>query len=105
MLFPSSGGCIFVVIFSKTNDSYRVQCIVVTMSGVESFLRPFRGRGDDLSAFWSKFTVLSSARGWNTDEKRMSHLPLFLDGAAFVLYDQLSNEDKRDPAIIVCSAL
>ena len=100
MLFPSSGGCIFVVIISKTNDSYRVQCIVVTMSGVESFLRPFRGRGDDLSAFWSKFTVLSSARGWNTDEKRMSHLPLFLDGAAFVLYDQLSNEDKRDPAIV-----
>ena len=31
---------------------------------LDSFLKPFRGRGDNFQTFWSKFLVLADANGW-----------------------------------------
>ena len=63
---------------------------------LDSFLKPFRGRGDNFQTFWSKFIVLAEANGWDTDAKRMAKLPLLLDGAAYTVVDQLSTDDKKD---------
>ena len=57
---------------------------------LDSFLKPFRGRGDNFQTFWSKFIVLAEANGWDTDAK-------LLDGAAYTVVDQLSTDDKKDP--------
>ena len=65
---------------------------------LDSFLKPFRGRGDNFQTFWSKFLVLADANGWDTGEKKMAKLPLLLDGAAYTVVDQLSADDKKDPA-------
>ena len=65
---------------------------------LDSFLKPFRGRGDNFQTFWSKFLVLADANGWDTGEKKMAKLPLLLDGAAYTVIYQLSADDKKDPA-------
>ena len=64
---------------------------------LDSFLKPFRGRDDNFQTFWSKFLVLAEANGWDTDDKKMSKLPLLLDGAAYTVVDQLPSADKKKP--------
>ena len=66
---------------------------------VGNFLRQFRGNGDDFEAFWEKFLVLARLQKWDTDEKKMNHLPLFLDGDAFLVFRKLSDDDK-DAAVV-----
>eukprot|EP00117_Sycon_ciliatum_P041473 scpid101670/ scgid30325/ len=62
------------------------------------FLKPFKGvRGDDLASFWKKFEVLCVAEKWDSDDDKMARLPLLLDGAAFVVVDQMSDDDRKDP--------
>ena len=62
------------------------------------FLKPFKGvRGDDLASFWKKFEVLCVAEKWDSDDDKMARLPLLLDGAAFVVVDQMSDGDRKDP--------
>ena len=62
---------------------------------VDNFLRPFRGRQDDFPAFWEKFLVLAKIQKWDDDEAQMLHLPLFLDGDAFLVFSKLPDSDQR----------
>ena len=65
---------------------------------VDRFVRQFRGRGDNFEQFWDKFMVLAAVQKWDSDEKKMDHLPLFLDGDAFLVYTRMSDTDKKKPA-------
>ena len=62
---------------------------------VDNFLRPFRGRQDDFHAFWEKFLVLAKIQKWDDDEAQMLHLPLFLDGDAFLVFSKLADSDQQ----------
>ena len=70
-------------------------CNTMSTFKFDSFVRPFRGKGDNLAAFWSKFLVLGELHKWDSEEKQMAHLPLLLDGSAFLVFDQLSAEDQK----------
>ena len=63
---------------------------------LDTFLRPFRGYSDDLQAFWSKFNVTADIQKWDDDSKKAEKLPLFLDGEAYIVWDELSDADKKD---------
>lgn len=65
---------------------------------VESFVRSFWGDGaDDWKSFRQKFKVLAEIQGWDTEEKRMRHFPLFLEWDAFLVFTKiLLSEDKKD---------
>ena len=52
---------------------------------LDGYLKPFRGRGDNLSAFRSKFSILCTSNGWDTDEKKAANVMLLIDGAAFTI--------------------
>ena len=67
----------------------------MTSIKVDGFLRPFRGKVDDWSRFWNKFQVLASIQGWDTEGKRTKHLPLFLEGDAFLVYTRMADADKK----------
>ena len=62
---------------------------------VDNFLRPFRGRQDDFHAFWEKFLVLAKIQRWDDDVAQMLHLPLFLDGDAFLVFSKLADSDQQ----------
>ena len=62
------------------------------------FLRPYRGAKDDLDQFWRKFEVTATLQKWTDDTKKMENLPLFLESEAFLVWDELSDEDKKKPA-------
>ena len=40
---------------------------------LDGFLKPYRGKEDDLATFWSKFMVLANVQKWDTDAKKMAH--------------------------------
>ena len=63
----------------------------------DNYLRPFRGRGDDFEVLWQKFLVLCTLQKQDTDIKKMSVLPLFLDGDAFQVFTQMSADDQKKP--------
>ena len=42
--------------------------------------------------------VLAAVQKWDSDEKKMDHLPLFLDGDAFLVYTRMLDTDKKKPA-------
>ena len=67
---------------------------------LDNFLRPFRGKSDDLAAFWDKFLVLAEISKWDTDAKKMAHFPLFLEGDAFLFFNKFSAENKKDSSIV-----
>ena len=67
---------------------------------IDAFVRPFRGYDDDLHAFWLKFLVAAGLQKWDTDEKKAQNIPLFLDSEAYVVWNELSDADKKDPAKI-----
>ena len=58
----------------------------------------FEGEEIISSNFWDKFMVLAAVQKWDSDEKKMDHLPLFLDGDAFLVYTRMSDTDKKKPA-------
>ena len=62
---------------------------------LEGFVKPFRGRGDNWDVFWSKFTVLAEVSGWDTEDKYMARLPLFLEGDAFLVFSTMPTADKK----------
>ncbi|XP_065189499.1 uncharacterized protein LOC135820118 [Sycon ciliatum] len=64
-------------------------------SKFDSYLKQYRGARDDFDVFWRKFMVAAQLQQWTTEEKRMAQLPLFLDGDAFLVWDELSDEDKK----------
>ena len=65
---------------------------------LDGFLKPYRGKGDDLQTFWSKFQVLADIQKWDTEEKRMQHLPLLLDGQAFKVITAMAPDDRKKEA-------
>ena len=67
---------------------------------LDGFLKPYRGKEDDLEAFWSKFMVLAKVNKWNDDETKMTHLPLMLDRGAYLVFDALSDTDKKDAGAV-----
>ena len=46
---------------------------------LDGFLKPFRGKGENVDVFWYKFLVLSRVNKWNDDATKMSYLPLLMD--------------------------
>ena len=64
---------------------------------LDGFLKPYRGKEDDLEAFWSKFLVLANANEWDNDDKKAKYLPLLLDKAAYTVYDALDDGKKKKP--------
>ena len=86
-----------------TRKRHRLEVFLVVVTSVkmsfklDGFLRPYRGKEDDLSAFWSKFLVLAAANSWDTEEKKATHLPLLLDKAAYQVFDALSDDNKKKP--------
>ena len=63
---------------------------------LDSFVRPFRGYADDLNAFWSKFMVTTAIQKWNSDAQKAQKMPLFLDGEAYIVWDDLSADNKKN---------
>ena len=62
---------------------------------LEDFVKPFKGKGDTWDLFSSKFSVLADVSGWDTEDKYMSRLPLFLEGDAFLVFTRMSDVDKK----------
>ena len=62
---------------------------------LEGFVKPFKGKGDTWDLFWSKFSGLADESGWDTEDKYMSRLPLFLEGDAFLVFTRMSDADKK----------
>ena len=62
---------------------------------LDGFLRPFRGKADDWPRSWEKFQVLASIQGWDSEAKRTRHLPLFLEGDAFLVFTRMAEADKK----------
>ena len=40
--------------------------------------------------------VLANIQKWDTDAKKMAHILLMLDKAAYLVYDALSDNEKKD---------
>ena len=64
---------------------------------LDSFIHPYRGKRDDLEAFWSKFMVTAALQTWGTGTKQMDNLMLFLDGEAYTVWDEMPTADRKDP--------
>ena len=62
---------------------------------VDNFVWQFRGKGDNFETFWEKFLVLADLQKWDTDVKKMQHLPLFLDGDAFLSFGVCQMQTRR----------
>ena len=62
-----------------------------------NYLWAFHRKGEDFPTFWEKFGVLTTVSKWDSEEDKMNHLPLFLDGDAFLVFSQMSEEDKKKP--------
>ena len=67
---------------------------------MDVFERPFRGgkTGPTFEAFWKKILVAGTLQKWDTDAKPLANLPLFLEDEAFFVWDELSDDDKKDRA-------
>ena len=64
------------------------------------FCAPILGgnTGPTYETFWKKFLVAGTLQKWDTDAKLLVNLPLFLEDEAFLVWDELSDEDKKDRA-------
>ena len=62
--------------------------------------RPFRGGNTSptFEAFWKKILVAGMLQKWASDAKLLANLPLFLEDEAFLVWDELSDDDKKDRA-------
>ena len=63
------------------------------------FVKPFGG-GDGFQEFWQKFQVLCRVKQWNSVQKRMDRLPLFLEGEAFLVWSGISRSDQLDEDVV-----
>ena len=70
------------------------------MSKAEGYLRPCRGKIDDFQTFWAKFDVLATIKKWDTEEKKMAQLPLFLEQDAFLVFSRMAADDKKSSAAV-----
>ena len=62
----------------------------------ESLLKNFKGAADDdFGLFWKKFLIVCKIQKWSTEQKRMEHLPLFLEGEAFTVWSEI-DESVQD---------
>ena len=52
------------------------------------------GGGTGFDSFWARFQVVAVLQKWDTGEKRMAKLPLFLDGEALTVYNEMSALDS-----------
>ena len=68
---------------------------------VDGFVKPFKGKHDDWDMFWVKFQVIGECSGWDTEEKLMTRLPLFLESDALLVYSEMPTDDKKDKAKVV----
>ena len=68
---------------------------------MDNFLKPFRGKDESWDPLWEKFQVLADIQGWDTEVKIMKHLPLFLDGDAFLVYSRMATADKKSKEKVV----
>eukprot|EP00117_Sycon_ciliatum_P011312 scpid18689/ scgid1770/ Gag-Pol polyprotein; Matrix protein p10; p20; Capsid protein p25; Nucleocapsid protein p14; Protease p15; Reverse transcriptase/ribonuclease H p90; Integrase p46 len=68
---------------------------------VDGFVKPFKGKHDDWDMFWVKFQVIGECSGWDTEEKLMKRLPLFLESDALLVYSKMPTDDKKDKAKVV----
>ena len=66
----------------------------------DALVRTYRGSQDDLDLFWRKFLVAAELQKWDSDEKKMANLPLFLEGDAFLVWDELSSDEKKDMEVV-----
>ena len=63
---------------------------------VDSFLKPFRGTSsEDFDVFWQKFSVLAKIQKWSDDAAMLLHLPLFLEGDAFLVFSKMADDDRK----------
>lgn len=67
-------------------------------AGMHSFLKKYRGGSDDFDEFWRKFLVTANIQKWSTEAARMENFPLFLERDAFLVWDELSDDDKKSQA-------
>ena len=67
----------------------------------DALVRTYRGSQDDLDLFWRKFLVAAELQKWDSDEKKMANLPLFLEGDAFLVWDELSSDEKKDMEVVL----
>ncbi|XP_065196213.1 uncharacterized protein LOC135827687 [Sycon ciliatum] len=58
------------------------------------------GRGEDLEVFLTKFQLTAGHHGWTNKAQRAAQLPMFLEGQAFVVWNQLRDRDKKDDKTI-----
>ena len=64
---------------------------------LEGLVKPYRGKNDlSWDVFWSKFLVLAEVSCWDTDDKKMARLPLFLEGDAYLVFSRMPATDKKD---------
>ena len=66
----------------------------------DALVRTYRGSQDDLDLFWRKFLVAAELQKWDSDEKKMANLPLFLEGDAFLVWNELSSDEKKDMDVV-----
>eukprot|EP00117_Sycon_ciliatum_P027502 scpid113988/ scgid22327/ len=62
---------------------------------VDSFLRTFKGSGEDFERFWEKFEVLAEIQTWNDEAKLMKNFPLFLEENAFLVFSRKDAADRK----------
>ena len=58
------------------------------------------GGGDGFQEFWQKSQVLCRVKQWNSVQKRMDRLPLFLEGEAFLVWSLISQSDQLDEDVL-----
>ena len=46
---------------------------------MDSYLRPFKAKGDNFEALWAEFEVFAEIQTWGSDYKKMTNFPLFLE--------------------------
>ena len=63
---------------------------------VDGFVKAFRGKSNESwQQFWQKFLVLAEIQGWDSEDKRMKHFPLFLADDAFLVFQGMTASDRK----------
>ena len=63
---------------------------------VDRFLKTFRWTSsEDFDVFWQKFSVLAKIQKRSDDVAMLLHLPLFLEGDAFLVFSKMADDDRK----------
>ena len=67
---------------------------------MDVFVCPFWGgnTGPTFESFWKKILVAGTLQKWDTNANVLANLPLFLEVEAFLVWDEFSDDDKKDRA-------